>query len=407
MAMMLMATVACMMFVFYLVHSKFFGVKLATWRVLNMTASIFVAVLLYGTLKMILVAVFEPDLHTRIFITLTMFVLFYIGTHVLLFKLKGGDELELEAYSTIMAHITGFAAMYGFADCQESHIVEERGALGIIVLIIVAATIIMGLSALMDKVMLKIVAADGVTDEEEDKWIETCDEMDDDVFCLATSFLVVAFFRFLILGEVYGYEPGKMMHASQSNANWLLFAGLLFVVAVVGGTMAIIKNSARIEQNHFVHRITTNVQHLNSMIMAWCFLFWAEWQLYVWGWEATVIGGCFAVAVVLTFASFMSVYLLDFAVKHAQAAYTTGARRATNSIETALGLLVGFSWERAFDVGFEEIEHSLEHRIETHVPATVWVVIMSTVLLAIVAPAWRHFILPKAIKMEDTVEMNK
>jgi len=403
----LLGVVGALMFVFYLVHSRHMGVKLATWRVLSMTASIFTAVLLYGTLKMLLIVAFEPSPMVSVAIILTVFVTFYVATHGILFLLKDGCTKStnawenLEAAGTILAHMSGFAAMYGFADCFELEVVKENGAGGLALLIVASSIFIVVLSSLVEKVMQKVALVDGNADEDEKKWMEQCSETDDDVFCLASSFLVVLFLCYLILGRVMPYMPGKMGEITQYQANILLGCGIGFVLLIKTWTLGFSF------LNRQGHRIKDIGLHMINMMMAWTFLFWAEWQLYVWGWESTVIGGALVVAFFLTIASFSVVLLLD-AYSRSQA---RGASRSSNrdvkktvrSLELALGVLVGFSWERAFDVGFEEIEHTLEHNPKINIPIPHWagVAIMSFVLLIIVAPAWRLYIMPKAERLEE------
>merc|ERR1719271_944739 len=126
--------------------------------------------------------------------------------------------------------------------------------------------------------------------------------------------------------------------------------------------------------------------------MAWSFLFWSEWQLYVLGWESTVIGACIAIAFFLSFLCFAMVFVLSNLAERFKS--NKLARRALGSLELALGILVGFSWERAFDVGFEEIEHKIHHDKRLQISPVLCIVLLSTVLLVIVAPAWRLYILP-------------
>merc|ERR1719491_906580 len=98
--------------------------------------------------------------------------------------------------------------------------------------------------------------------------------------------------------------------------------------------------------------------------------------------------------------SFLSVFILDSV--EAQFRGSKMMKRAMGSLELALGVLVGFTWERAFDVGFEEFELKFEHHAkEAVLPGAFWVMLMSLVLWIIVAPAWRYYILPKALKMEQ------
>jgi cation transport ATPase len=400
----LMGTVTALMFLFYLVNHRSIGIRLSTWRVLNMTASIFVAVLLYSSMKMLILHILEPNMLWHVIITLVSFLIFYIGTTAMLYALMGKDDEQLEATATVLAHITGFAAMYGFADAQEIEHIEHLGLTGVVLLIVVASALILSLSQITDKVMKRMSGNDGRVDQAEEKWMEVIDETDDDVFCLAISFLFVLLFRYLIRGEATPYEPGrKLSDVTQPQATALLCVALGFVVLVGAGAVACSKFGQRMNQHKKSKRIVSNIQHLNSMIMAWCFLFWAEWQLYVSGWESTVMGATVVLAFVLTGASFAFVFVLDAIRERLKS--NKMAARALSSIELALGVLVGFSWERAFDVGFEEVEHALKHTYHSPIiPAHFVVLLMSTLLLVIVAPAWRYYILPKVAKYEVEME---
>jgi len=395
----LMGGVGALMLVFHLVNSPLLNVKAATWRVLNMTASIFVAVLLYGTLKGAIVHFFEPSVEALVCITLVLFVVFFVGTHVILFALKGGDETRLQAGGTIMAHVCGFSAMYGFADGAEVQLINDLGVHGGFGLVVVAAVVITLLSFIMGVVMDMVANDDGVVTEDEEAWIDTCQETIDDVFCLAISFLLVLMFRFLIRGHPQGYEPGKVGNVSQSDANILFTIALGFGLLLPLG--AVWMSTAQIPRG-LATRVATNIQHLNSMIMSWCFLFWAEWQLYVVGWEHTVVGGCLVVAVFLTLSSFLAVILLSYVPVDQS---NKLLRRAKNSVELALGVLVGFSWERAFDVGFEVIGENFESSGSNKGPAVV--LLMSAVLFVIVAPAWRYYILPKSLELDKMLDAGK
>jgi len=401
----LMGGVGALMFVFYLVHSK--HLRTATWRVMNMTVSIFIAVLIYATLKMVIVEYFKPNFYELIAITLVSFVFLFVGTHALLFKLMRGDPEQLRAVGTLMAHITGFAAMYGFADCREVEYFEELSGTGIVLLICTTCTTIGLLCYIMNRLMkdtARAVGEDGEAneiDEQEERWIEICSETDDDVFCLATSFLLVLYIRYVIRGTVMPYEPGKVGFIEQIHATKLLMVAAFFGALVVFGQVMIIKYSDVLGANEFDKRCTENLQHLNSMTMAWCVLFWAEWQLYVSGWESTVIGGCLVIAVCLTILSFAGVVVFTFVKEHL---HQRLAKRAIGSLELALGVLAGFSWERAFDVGFEEIEHAFTHHIETPMAPHVAVTVLSIILLMIVLPAWRYHILPKTMRLEEAEE---
>lgn len=364
-----------------------------------MTVSIFAAILLYGTLKSFIIRTFEPSPVTLTVIILAVFLCFFVGTHALLFKLKGGDEESMQAAATLLAHICGFAAMYGFADSHEIEFLEEFGASGLVLIIIASGVIIAGLSYTMYLVMNRVAGAE--VDESEQKWMETCEETDDDVFCLAVSFLIVLLCRHLIRGKAQPYEPGEVGRVIQSDANYLLACSAGFGLLVCLGAGIMMKYQDEMHHGSSARRLSTIVQHLNSMIMAWAFLFWAEWQLYVWGWESSVIGGCIVIAVFMTMFGMLCVFLLNFVQVHFRESKVM--RRAMNSLELALGVLIGFSWERAFDVAFEEVHHEYHEQAYGEFVVSI----LAILLFAIVAPAWRLHILPKADKLEREAKMER
>merc|ERR1719454_953520 len=282
--------------------------------------------------------------------------------------------------------------MYGFADLYDVPFFAEMGMWGYIVLILISVVIVGGMIWVTDKMMLKMAMADGEMDESEEKWVEICDETDDDIFCLAMSFLLVQMLRGWVRGENLSYMPGKVGDVTQSQANWLL--GLFFLLAVLTGVCAgyLLKKFKKSSKAQL--RSICNFNHVMSMSTAWLLLFWAEWQLYVWGWEYTVIGGCLLNSICLTMFSFAMCFVFNAAE---DAVKSKAAKRAVDSVELSLGILVGFSWERAFDIAFEAMEHTVEHDPKyLWIDGIVAVTIVSGILLAIVAPAWRLYILPKA-----------
>jgi uncharacterized membrane protein len=399
------------MVVYHLANSEYSHVKLTTWRVLNMTVSIFAAVLLYGTIHHILEHVLQPSPAARVTITLLLFLFLFVGSHALLFKLKGGDGLRLQAAATILSHIVGFSAMYGFADSQEEiELFAENGVSGMMAMVLAGSVIIGGLGFVLSRVMIKFAESDGSVSESEKQWIDVCEESDEDVFCLATSFLLVLLFRHAIRGKAQPYEPGRIVDVTQRDANLLLACSFGSGVLTAFGTLVLKMLHHSVPYHSPARRIATISQHLCSMTTAWAFVFWAEWQLYVWGWEHTVIGGCLAIAVFMTLFSFVCILFIQ--ILRSQSHENKALRRAVSSMELALGVLIGFCWERAFDVAFEELESDLFHSVHResfeHTAMSLIVVsLMNLGLFAIVASAWRRYILPKAEHLEATKKAEK
>lgn len=390
----LVAFIVSVMVLYHMLHCNHGGVKRTTARVVSLTTSIFAAVLCYGGIKSLLLVIIRPGFLGKICLTLALFVALYILTSAALFKIKDGSVIEMRAVGAIFAHTTGFAAMYGFSDLGELEIVEEWGATGNVLVVVIAVVVIPLMALAMDIIEDKIAMADGLETLEEKQWREITEDADDDVFSLAISFLVVGLFRYHIRGKILAYEPGNIGQPTQTECNYLLGYGMFFAFLVVVGAMLI--DRFRDEVRNFYDGRPANVlQHLNTMVAAWCSLFWAEWQLHIIGWESTTIGSCLVIAMFFAFVSCCSVYGLDF-LQHMAKARGASINKAVKSLELALGVLVGFSFERAFHVAFEEIAlHAERHGYEW--ATQVVFIVMSGGIFAVVYSAWVLYILPQSL----------
>jgi len=379
-----------LMLIFNLASSCVMEIKVATWRLMNTMTSIFIAVVLYALGKGVIEHAFEPSPSNMVRITLVSFALLFVGLHAVLYNLKGGGN-QLKAVAQISAHVCGFCAMFGVADLMLVHEFNFRQTL---LVIIVSGVTITGGSWIMHMAMNKVSNADGFMDSEEKEWMETCEETTDDVFCLSTSFLITLMLQYIIRGKHETYIPGEIENVTQTYANKLLAVALLFGVLV--GVGAVAMKSVGTSSSTAATRAATNFQHLTSMIMAWCFLFWAEWQMFLFGWGCTTIAASLANAIFMTLLSFACVCFL--ALFHTYFRRTKMLHRSLKSLELALGVLAGFSWERAFDLALEHITiagHSNGHG------GRFAVTLMAVALLAISFAAWRLYILPKALSLED------
>jgi len=108
------------------------------------------------------------------------------------------------------------------------------------------------------------------------------------------------------------------------------------------------------------------------------------------GFEGARIEGCLLTALLLTAIALTVVLALDSlaaVILHSKS--DTSAMRA---LMVSMGLMVGFTWERCFDLGLEHlsVHHGgvLLQSFLRHASPLV--------MLAVVVPAWAWYILPKA-----------
>lgn len=242
---------------------------------------------------------------------------------------------------------------------------------------------------------------------------------EDEVISLAVSFLAVQMLRFCISGhlpDASGVDkPWQELHSNFQCA-LLLLAGV-----IAGGA-----DVARLlhERSHNVNftrvassdsKVSTSpvssaraggwFQKISAMTFAFSLLFAAEWWISS---NFDLDGSLKAVvsALLVTFAAFIFIFGIDkVADMHFE---DTELDQALRLIISALGMLVGFSWERCFDAalgglstrgqgdGYEGANAAMSrhHLGLGSVPPAVCNLLMAVGLAVLVLPAWKWYILP-------------
>jgi len=144
-------------------------------------------------------------------------------------------------------------------------------------------------------------------------------------------------------------------------------------------------------------RVTEQMKVICGMIFAWCFFFgvqmFIEHLVDAEGLSDAAKGvetiKAVAVAVLITFCCYVMIFVLD---KLADADWTDEAiDKSIRELIKALGILIGFAWEKSFDSAVASVAEEAAHSVAP----TVTKLIMSMVICITVIPAWRWYILPQ------------
>jgi hypothetical protein len=398
-AWMLMGAVCFVMTLFYLANSKQKWIHLGTWSTLNLTLSIFVAIMIYGDLSSLvfyLVGVGKGESLATLFVAMALFLGLFLLSDLSLFYAKGhftrtGFRKEMAAIGELMAHMTAFAAMCAFGHLQEMPSIKGNHFL-VTLVVVAAGAIILILDFITEKLRDKIVMQDGQVDNDEKQWEEHAEETQNDVFGMCTGFLMMQALRLYITGEMQSVEPSE---PPATVSHWqvicILLASVLCAVASFWNT----KNLNRIRREwgeklnpHFLRFMRIFNLSL-SMCMGFCLLYWGDWALYTtFGFKGTRMCGLLLVALFLTAVTVMLIFGLDAVGSHLEEGR---GRRSIRNLHLALGVVVGFSWEKCFDLA---VEHILESAGEEH--EAIYRVLVSGLSLATVLPAWLWYVIEKA-----------
>lgn len=148
-----------------------------------------------------------------------------------------------------------------------------------------------------------------------------------------------------------------------------------------------------------------------TFAFAWCIFFGAKWGITAtltdlnMTKEEALIAVC--LALLLSACAFAFIFILDKLMDGQF--FGEEAESADDAVEkmiTALGILIGFSWEQCFDTAVTVIA---EGKAEHYVSPAITKLFLSVLLVLIVFPAWRWYILPTEQELigEDTEEQVK
>jgi len=151
----------------------------------------------------------------------------------------------------------------------------------------------------------------------------------------------------------------------------------------------------------FGARLIEIMMNTSSMMFAWGMLFATRWlgfrteALEDMGIAIHTMGGRVSLALFISVLCFLFIFCLD-KIDDMSKSETggDGGGELIKTIINAIGILVGLSWEHAFDGGVEAIASLTSN------PVYAELVLAAFVALLIV-PAWRKYILKKAMQLED------
>eukprot|EP00442_Polarella_glacialis_P000292 CAMPEP_0115115950 /NCGR_PEP_ID=MMETSP0227-20121206/42999_1 /TAXON_ID=89957 /ORGANISM="Polarella glacialis, Strain CCMP 1383" /LENGTH=687 /DNA_ID=CAMNT_0002516723 /DNA_START=46 /DNA_END=2110 /DNA_ORIENTATION=+ len=406
-AVMLLGSIGFMMGVFYMVNHSDKDMVINTWKVICSTISIFVAVLMFQAINGIVKVTFLEGaseekmlvaafLHAGFWFLFLQFFLAFVSGAVELpcvtshkqeihdnpvLKQKAADKLflDMKCWAIILGHITGFACIGAW--CQAQQFVKHSIGLSFAI-VPLAAFVTWTAYKVSDMIRYRIAMGDdGVEDEFEKAWDEATEETEDDVMGLTVSFLLVQAIRFSVVGVLPNEEGNFEEDITVSDYQVFMMVSIGVVVGVF--------HSCALCSKH-LGRLNAWVRLVCDFVFSWSLMFAIEAYLATHGLGGSVMGciGEVVQANLVTVLSFAIIFILD---KLADAGH--GGAKANDAIRStvvALGILIGFSWEKCFDTA---VDNTAESGLIVFPPA-ITKLLLAIVLAAIVVPAWRWYILP-------------
>jgi len=139
------------------------------------------------------------------------------------------------------------------------------------------------------------------------------------------------------------------------------------------------------------HRGLAVVKACVSMSFAWASFYGTQWLVASWrvsGRDMTVVG--ILTAIVLSYVVFILIRILDKAAD----GHLLGniGERAVRRVISAFGVLIGFGWEKSFDMSVDAVaSYSASCDMVPALPAKIGLGVLA---LCLIMPAWRMYIIP-------------
>jgi len=325
---------------------------------------------------------------------------------------------RMKCWGTLLAHMCGFAAINAGNTMAHLEVFSGSPVLSLIPVLINQSFIalLFNIFKCLRKMLHQSAKAKGGAGIRAAMFNEEVMESENDISCLAGSYLIISSLRYALVGELPSMV-GEIEGETPWNSVWILYAAGFFllltsVLLIVIKAMTKkegAKGEEEEEEESMAQRVLTVITGMCGMAFAWACLYASrtifEKEPYLQeklSAGMTTITGRILLALVLSVICLVIIFGLDFIGDTAKKLYP--GKNLGNSIikriVDAKSILVGFSWEHAFDGGVEAIAST------TSDPQFANTAIAVLVFLIIV-PAWRRYILKKAIVLQQYAKLQE
>lgn len=439
----LMVSISFVMCLYYFISYPDEDIQEIAWFTISRTISIFCAVLLFSSLNdlaetYIIAPVFgeDPSSLGALLVDFCHMMFWFIVMQIVCAFMSGaagpwkvdGDEFKefsdekqedlmrakkcnMACYAMLLAHITGFASINCFMTLQQQPFF--RATWGTALLVVPIVFVFMSLIQLGTDCVREHIAHmdDDGKDEFEELWDEECEVSENDVMGLTLSFVTVSALRFMITGclpnqegkeEVCAVEEYIYFHTTDQKVALMglgvAFTILIFVLRLIWPDCLepkAIKQRPSEEQEVWkvLKRLFEGVYFAVCMAFSWTF-FYGTQMIFAGmsAFEGRVEILSVTIALVLSLVCMTGLIPLDMLAD----SDCTGPKcdAAIRSVMSAMGLLIGFSWEQTFDESVWAISMKTEGSDIPFINSHSTKFLLSVFCAVLLVPAWKMYMLP-------------
>ena len=315
-------------------------------------------------------------------------------------------HINSKAGCMLLAHVAGFAAINCFGILMRMDPFDTTPLLAFVSLLI-ACTIVLLMVTAYRAIRHKFATGGSAADQH--LLDEEGEEGGEDIMALVASFLFVQVFRFELTGilpDGHGGEPADLIgthmgsdHHDLHQVIYLLLFGYFsaFMCGIIVFINAMPHRFSAFLSGHKVQQGVRMLTMTSAMVHCWCLYFAGVWMMaasdvaeYIGVYEDSAL-----LKVILACLLTVYAFVLIFALEKLASLEAPGpkADQAIYTVMGSLGILVGFTWEQAF-------ERSVSTVVQANpaAPEPVLKAGLALFLVGMVLPAWRMYIILHTMK---------
>jgi len=316
-------------------------------------------------------------------------------------------HINSKAGCMLLAHVAGFAAINCFGILMRMEPFETSPGMAFLSMVIACAIVLLMVTAYR---AIRHKFATGGTAADQHLLDEEAEEGGEDIMALLASFLLVQVFRYKlthILPDGHGGESSYdiVTHMGDDHHNLIYqvlpLLAFGYISAFLCGAVVFV-NAMPSPFSGFLsgHKVQQGVRMLTmtcAMVHCWALYFAGVWIMaasdlaeYIGVYEDSAL-----LKVILACALTVYAFILIFALEKLASLEATGpkADQAIYTVMGSLGILVGFTWEQAFERSVSTVVQANPSAPEPLLKAG-----LALFLVGMVLPAWRMYIILHTMK---------
>jgi len=397
----------------YFLNASCAGVRAAGWDVAARSLTMMVAIIFVFAAVDPLVQWLTPsendfigDIIIVVIMSALMLVIVLLTSCVTGPDLRGFERRLIagRTFGLLTGHMAGLSFAHFFAGWQIDSYEVDRALLAYFI-VPIALFVLVALLFISHVVREYIIHFDGRKSDRENLWAEIAAESELDAAAVCLSFITMIILRFWVSGimpDRSGFEGIDTAQHPLWQSAALFGLGLTFLIFAILLTFICAEDAYEEEEplgcEWWLKRPKLVVEKYFFFTTGWLWLISLHWFIssYLLPSEASPIEEFLAVAVCSTVLVLLSLVIMELIGEFFRRAGHRSGSEAVDDVMGAMGLVVGFSWERVYEQSLATVaaDHANGNSFAQVLIKTVYGVIFTLCIV----PALYLFVTPKALE---------